>query len=230
MKILGIDSSGNTASAALLAEDILIAEYTVNHAKTHSQTLLPMIEAMLAMTETDAAELGAVAIASGPGSFTGLRIGASNAKGLAGALGIPIIPVPTLEALAYHCFAWNGYVCPIMDARRNQVYTGIYEWKNAELLIHSEQEAVPIQEILEKAKKMDRKTIFLGDGVSVFKKIIEENLKDSCEFVPVQDNLQRAGSIAALGWKYYQKNKFLNAEDFVPVYLRLSQAERERFQ
>ena len=117
MKILAIDSSGLVATVALLCENILVGEYTIHNKKTHSQTLLPMIHDMLQMAGTDVKELDAVAVASGPGSFTGLRIGASTAKGLAQALGIPIIPVPTLEGLAYNAAGADAPACPLMDAR-----------------------------------------------------------------------------------------------------------------
>ena len=128
MKILGIDSSGIVASAALIDEERLIAEYTVNNKKTHSETLLPMIASLLEASGTDINDVDAIAIAAGPGSFTGLRIGAATAKGLAMAIDKPVIPVPTCEGLAYNLYGNSGLVCPVMDARRNQVYTGIYSF------------------------------------------------------------------------------------------------------
>ena len=132
MKILGLDSSGLVASAAVVEEDITIAEYTVNYKKTHSQTLIPMLDEIKRMTELDLHTLDAIAIASGPGSFTGLRIGSATAKGLGLALDIPIIPVPTVDALAYNFYGCSALVCPLMDARRNQVYTGLYEFQKRE--------------------------------------------------------------------------------------------------
>ena len=121
MKILAIDSSGLVASAAILTEENLIAEYTVNYKKTHSQTLLPMIDEIVRMAEVDLKEIDAIALAEGPGSFTGLRIGSSTAKGLGLALGKPIIGVSTLKALAYNLFGTDSLICPMMDARRGQV-------------------------------------------------------------------------------------------------------------
>ena len=132
MKILGLDSSGLVASAAVVEEDVTIAEYTVNYKKTHSQTLIPMLDEIKRMTELDLHTLDAIAIASGPGSFTGLRIGSATAKGLGLALDIPIIPVPTVDALAYNFYGCSALVCPLMDARRNQVYTGLYEFQKRE--------------------------------------------------------------------------------------------------
>ena len=127
MKILALDSSGLVASVALAEDDNLIAEYTVQYKKTHSQTLLPMLEEISKMVELDLAAVDAIAVAAGPGSFTGLRIGSATAKGLAFALQKPIVPVPTVDGLAYQMYVAQSLVCPIMDARRNQVYTGIYE-------------------------------------------------------------------------------------------------------
>ena len=126
MKILGIESSSLVASVAILTDDVITAEYTVNFKKTHSQTLLPMIDEVVRMTETNLEEMDAIAVSGGPGSFTGLRIGSATAKGLGLALEKPLIHVPTIEAMAYGCFRSSDIICPIMDARRNQVYTGIY--------------------------------------------------------------------------------------------------------
>ena len=128
MKILALDSSGLTASVAVLEDDRLVAEYSVNYKKTHSQTLVPMMDAIRQMTELDMGTIDAIAVAAGPGSFTGLRIGSATAKGLGLALKKPIIPVPTVDGLAYQMYGTDKLICPIMDARRSQVYTGLYEF------------------------------------------------------------------------------------------------------
>ena len=122
MKILGLDSSGLVASVAVVEDDNLLAEYTVNYKKTHSQTLLPMLDAIAGMIELDLNTLDAIAIAGGPGSFTGLRIGSATAKGLGLALKKPLIQIPTVDGLAYNLCGAGDLVCPLMDARRNQVY------------------------------------------------------------------------------------------------------------
>lgn len=129
MKILAIDSSGLVASVAIMQDSILLAEYTINYKKTHSQTLLPMLEELKQMLELDLSSIDFIAIAAGPGSFTGLRIGSATAKGLGLALQKPLIEVPTLEGLSYNMYGCDGYICPIMDARRNQVYTAIYQFE-----------------------------------------------------------------------------------------------------
>ena len=125
MKILALDSSGLVASVAVIEDDRLTAEYTVNYKKTHSQTLVPMMDAIREMTELKIDTIDAIAVAAGPGSFTGLRIGSATAKGLGLALGKPVIPVPTVDGLAWQMYGTDKLVCPIMDARRSQVYTGL---------------------------------------------------------------------------------------------------------
>jgi len=126
MKILGIDSSGLVASVAITEDDTLLGEYTLNYKKTHSQTLLPMLDELREMLELDLDSLDAIAVAAGPGSFTGLRIGSATAKGLGLALNKPLIAVPTVDALAFNLWGNKSFICPIMDARRNQTYTGLY--------------------------------------------------------------------------------------------------------
>ena len=129
MKILALDSSGLVASVAVAQNDNLIGEYTVNYKKTHSQTLLPMLDAVAKMIELDLKTVDAIAVAKGPGSFTGLRIGSATAKGLGLALDVPLIEMPTVDGLAYNLWGAKDLVCPLMDARRNQTYTGIYAFE-----------------------------------------------------------------------------------------------------
>lgn len=228
MKILALDSSGIVASVAIVEDDTLLAEYTVNYKKTHSQTLLPMLDEVAKMTELDLSTIDAIAVAAGPGSFTGLRIGSATAKGLGLALKKPLVAVPTVEALAYNLYDTSGLICPIMDARRNQVYTGIYCFENHKLVTLEEQMAVSITELLDKLNERGKPITFLGDGVPVFKKTIRENLKVPCSFAPAHVNKQRAAAVAALGEIYYREGKTQSAEEHTPEYLRVSQAERER--
>jgi len=231
MKLIGIDSSGMTASVAILEDDLMVAEYSVNYKKTHSQTLLPMLDEIVKMTETDINTVDAIAIAKGPGSFTGLRIGSATAKGLGLALDIPIVEVLTTDALAYNLYGTDRVICPLMDARRDQVYTGLYEFeKNADIytlrtLLPAT--ALSIEEILEKVNKTGRNTVFLGDGVPVFIDKIKELTKVDHIFAPAGKNRQSAGSVAALGAEKYKAGEYISSDDHVPEYLRLSQAERE---
>lgn len=228
MKILALDSSGIVASVAVVENETLLAEYTVNHKKTHSQTLLPMLDEIAQMIELDLNSIDAIALAAGPGSFTGLRIGAATAKGLGLALEKPLIAIPTTEAIAYNLYDTEGLVCPIMDARRNQVYTGIYRYQGHELVTVKEQMAVPVTELLEYLVELNEPVTFLGDGVPVFRDVIARTMKTPFSFAPAHINKQRAGAVAALGMEYLKKGKIQTAEEHVPEYLRMSQAERER--
>lgn len=230
MKLIGIDSSGLVASVAIVEDDTLVAEYTIEHKKTHSTTLMPMLNEIVKMSELNLWEIDAIAIAAGPGSFTGLRIGSATAKGLAYSLNKPIIPVPTLAALAYNIQFFDGIICPIMDARREQVYNGLYTFNEGEFTELKEQRALSVQELLEELKNefLGEKVVFLGDGVSVYKSVIEEKLINNHFYASANISKQRAGSVAVLGKMYYNRGIIETAETHEPVYLRLSQAERER--
>lgn len=235
MKILALDSSGLVASVALAEDDNLIAEYTVQYKKTHSQTLLPMLQEICRMVALDLDTVDAIAVAAGPGSFTGLRIGSATAKGLAFAMKKPIVPVPTVDGLAYQMYGARDLVCPIMDARRNQVYTGIYEFIpdqdgrfSYDMRVIKKQCAVPFDEIAESLNEYDRNVIFLGDGVPVFQERMAQVLRVPYTTAPLHRARQSAAAIAALGSLYYRQGKAVDGAVFTPEYLRLSQAERER--
>lgn len=228
MKILAIDASGLVASVAVTEDDRLIGEYTTNYKKTHSQTLLPMLDQLAAMIDLDLKTIDAIAVTAGPGSFTGLRIGAATAKGLGQALNKPLIPVASLEAIAYNCWGSDRLICPIMDARRKQVYTGLYRFRDGGLAVLMDQTAMGIDEIIRKVNDIKRPVTFLGDGVPVFRQAIEDRCEVDCNFAPSHMALQRASSLAALACVYAGMGKIVSAEEFRPEYLRLSQAERER--
>ena len=236
MRILALDSSGLVAGVAVLESENekkdaqTIAEYTVNYKKTHSQTLLPMLDEIVKMTELDLDTIDAIAIASGPGSFTGLRIGSATAKGLGLALKKPLVEVPTLEGLAYNLCGTEGLICPIMDARRGQVYTGIYACADNELKVIEEQMAVPIEELAEKLKKYNQKVTFLLFFVPAFREYLKNELLADMkiQFAPAHLNRQRAAAVGALGMNYYREGRTVTAMEHRPDYLRVSQAERER--
>ena len=239
MRILGIDSSSLVASVALVTDDILTAEYTVDFKKTHSQTLLPMLDEIARLLELDLNTLDGIAVAGGPGSFTGLRIGAATAKGLGLALKKPLIHVPTVDAMAYNMWGASGLICPIMDAKRSQVYTGLYHLEKG-LEVIMKQCPMDMRELAAMLNERGEKVIFLGDGVPVYKQIIREEMKAPYTFAPAQMNRQRASCVAALAmetlaaWKEgrektgYQGAFVVDAGDFAPDYLRKSQAERQR--
>ena len=240
MRVLAIDSSGLTASVAIVEEEVTIAEYTVNYKKTHSQTLLPMIDEMVKMTETDLDTIDAIAVAGGPGSFTGLRIGSATAKGLGLALDKPLIHIPTVDGLAYNVYGCEDLICPIIDARRNQVYTGMYtfSWKAGEkenqclrepvFQVLKMQMAISVEELIRRLNNYGRRVVFVGDGVPVYKNVLAEGLKVPYTFAPAYMNRQRAAVVGTLGIKYYKAGKIETAMEHQPEYLRVSQAERER--
>ena len=228
MKVLGIDSSGMVASIAVVEDMQMLGEYTINYKKTHSQTLLPMLDEVAKMIELDLADIDVIAVAAGPGSFTGLRIGSATAKGLGLALKKPLVSVPTLEGIAFNFCGSDKVICPMMDARRSQVYTGIYEFDGNTLRRVEDQMAVPVEEILEKLNTIGKEVVLAGDGVGVYMEQIEKYLKVPYLVAPAHLNRQRAGAVAVLGMQYAKEGKTETAMEHQPDYLRLSQAERER--
>ncbi|SDY13611.1 tRNA (adenosine(37)-N6)-threonylcarbamoyltransferase complex dimerization subunit type 1 TsaB [Lachnobacterium bovis] len=238
MKLLAIDSSGMVASVAVVDEEKVLGEYTINNKKTHSQTLLPMIDEVVKMLELDLEEIDAIAISEGPGSFTGLRIGSATAKGIGLALNKKIVEVPTVEALAWNVWPTDSLICPLMDARRQQAYTGLFQRKNkadsknanCDIEVIQKQCVVKIEEMIDQINEIGQEVIFLGDGVKTFKDYIEQNIKVPFMFAPVSMNEQRAASVACLGMKLLKEGKTCSASAHKPNYLRLSQAERERQQ
>lgn len=228
MKVLVLESSGLVASVAIVTEEAVLAEYTVNYKKTHSQTLLPMLDEIVRMVNLDLADVDAVAVSAGPGSFTGLRIGSATAKGLGLALDKPILEIPTLEGMAFSLFGTDRLICPMMDARRNQVYTGLYEFVGSKFATVKEQTATAVENIIEEINQIGRNVVFIGDGADAYKAVIEKSVTVDYVFAPVHLNRQRAAAVGALGLIYLRENKTVSAKEHAPVYLRLSQAERER--
>ena len=189
MKILGIESSSLVASIAIVEDENMLAEYTVNFKKTHSQTLLPMLDEVMRMLGMELQEIDAIAVSGGPGSFTGLRIGAATAKGLGFALQKPLIHVPTLDATAYNLCGSDALICPIMDARRNQVYNGLY-YCDRDLKVICAQRAVDMHELILELNARGVRVIFLGDGVPVYQKMIENEITIPYTFAMAHQNRQ----------------------------------------
>lgn len=225
MLILGIDSSGHTASVALYADGVVLSEYACNIGLTHSQTLLPMVAEIFSRTGHTVEELDAIAVSAGPGSFTGLRIGAATAKGLALGYGIPLLEVSTLEGLAMNVRDMDEvYVHPIMDARRSQVYTATF--LDGQLI--GEEEAIDIEDLVTKINQMPGKHFFLGDAVPVYRSCLEAQLSVPYRFAGPGNLLQRASSVAMLGAEQLTQGKAVSGKDFHLSYIRKPQAERER--
>lgn len=228
--ILAIDSSSLVATVGIISEDAIIAEYTVNLKKTHSQTLLCMIDEIFKMTGIAKSDIKAIAVSDGPGSFTGLRIGAATAKGLAMALNIPIIAVPSIEVMAYNYNHCNKMICPIMDARRNHVYTGLFSCEEDEMTKIVETCTISVEELVRVVKKYNQKTIFIGDGVDAFREYIDENLDIEHTYGLPHMNRQKSSTLGSIALKMFSEGNVIDADTFAPQYLRLSQAERERME
>ncbi|MDO5100802.1 MAG: tRNA (adenosine(37)-N6)-threonylcarbamoyltransferase complex dimerization subunit type 1 TsaB [Eubacteriales bacterium] len=234
MKMLAIEGSSLVASVAVLDGEELLCEYSINTKKTHSQTLLPMVTQMLACAGLELADMEAIAVAAGPGSFTGLRITASLAKGLAMSIDKPIVPVCTLEAMAIQYAGNSHLICPIMDARRGQVYTGLYRSREAtgdgqsRLEILLDESAVELEALLDRLEAMAESVIFLGDGLPVHRRRIEERLQEQAIFAAPIHARQRAAALALRGQELLAAGVTTDALSFAPHYLRLSQAEREK--
>lgn len=240
MLIIGIESSALVASVAIVRDENLVAEYTMNNAKTHSQTLLPMLDEIVRAAGIEMSEVDAIAISRGPGSFTGLRIGSATAKGLGLALNKPLIEVPTLGAMAYNfCDTTEAVICPIMDARRQEVYSGIYEFtksqakseggaQSLDMIALRDESAGPLLDVIASLNGIGKPVVFLGDGVPVYNQVIAANMKVPYSFAPAHLSRQRAGAVAVLGAQMFKAGQTVLAADHAPTYLRVSQAEREK--
>ena len=227
MRILALDTSGLVVSAAVVEDGSLITETFLHYQKTHSQTLLPIVADMLAQIETDVSDMDVLALAVGPGSFTGLRIGVCTVKGLSMPTDIPVAPVPTLDALAYTCGLFDGLVCPIMDARRDQVYTALYRTGGGDIREKlNEDAALPVAELCDRLSEYNQPVLFTGDGVDVYMDTIREIMGDSACFAPPAQRLQRAASVAYLGMKMASEGRLIPHGELAPHYIRKSQAEQ----
>lgn len=230
MKILAIEASGPVAGCAMLEDGTLTAEYSVQYKKKHSQSLVPMLNEMKEMLDLDLSSIDFIAVTAGPGSFTGLRIGAATVKGLGLALDKPVLPVPTVDSLACGLYGTDRVICPLMDARRQQVYTGIYENRDG-LRVLEPQCVTALTEITGKLNELGREVIFLGDGVPVNEAALRDEMKVPYLIAPAHLNRQRAASTAVRAAQIYEEKgveALVSADDFRPEYLRVPQAERER--
>ena len=224
MKILGIDTSSLAASVAVIEDDKLICEYTINTKKTHSQKLMPMIENMLNISDIDINDIDLIAVCEGPGSFTGLRIGMSTAKAISHISKQPIITVNSVELLAGSMDMCDKHICSILDAQRTQVYTGKYKYENNELI---EVEAVDVKEIddlLSEISDTEEEWIILGEAVYKYKQKINEI--DNIFIPSPSHNINRASSLCAIAINKYNKDVDVhNCYSVEPLYIRKSQAE-----
>ncbi len=238
MKILGIDTSGLVGAVAIADGDMLVSQFQVQYKTTHSEILMPMLDDVCKKIHLDLKSIDAIAVAKGPGSFTGLRIGSATAKGLALALDKPIIPIPTVDGIAYNLYGVEKIICPMMDARRNQVYTGLYtfvpntpEGKSLErtfdMQVIHQQFATSVEDIADRINQLGKPVVLLGDGVPVYRDQLENLLKVPFSVAPMHQNRQSAAALVALAMQYARDGIMVSADEFAPDYLRLSQAERE---
>ncbi len=225
MKILAVETSGSVAGVALTEDNILRAEFTLNYKMTHSQTIMPLINEVKQYLNLDLKSIDYIACSAGPGSFTGLRIGAATAKGIAMGIKKPIVPVSTLAGLAYNVYMTDALICPVIDARRDQVYTAFYEWKDGKLNTVTEDRIAMIDDVIKEAQEFNRPVIFVGDGIFVHADKI--NSVNTFVMAPASCNMQRASSVASLAAELVKEGRYIEGSSFVPVYLRKSQAERE---
>lgn len=227
MVILGVDTSAVSAGAAIVKDGKLISETYINTGLTHSQTMLTLIDSALKVVDLAIDDVDAFAVSSGPGSFTGIRIGVSAVKGLCFAKNKPCFAVSTLEALA-NCADIDGFViCPVMDARCMQVYTALFEKTDGEIRRISEDAPKTLGELSEELLKIGKKVLLIGDGADISYKFLAEKGLDVRKFSEIF-KFQHASGVAITAYRNYNKGEeAVSADNLIPSYLRLSQAERE---
>lgn len=226
MLILSVDSSSSTATCALVKDDEILGEINLNNKKQHSVILMDLIDKILKEYDVDINSLDGFVISRGPGSFTGLRIGMATLKGLAFASNKPLTSISTLDALAYNVISFNGIICSIMDALRDNVYTCLYKNENNSLIPLIKEDCLSIDELTNILKEKNLPVIFVGDGAIKHKDYLKENLPN-CSFAPNHSNFPKASSVGELGIKKIKEGIIENIDSINPIYLRKSQAERE---
>lgn len=226
MLILSVDSSSSTATCALVKDDEILGEINLNNKKQHSVILMDLIDKILKEYDIDINSLDGFVISRGPGSFTGLRIGMATLKGLAFASNKPLTSISTLDALAYNVISFNGIICSIMDALRDNVYTCLYKNENNSLIPLIKEDCLSIDELTNILKEKNLPVIFVGDGAIKHKDYLKENLPNY-SFAPNHSNFPKASSVGELGIKKIKEGIIESIDSINPIYLRKSQAERE---
>lgn len=227
MVILGVDTSAVAAGAAIIKDGKLISETYINTGLTHSQTMLTLIDSALNAVDMSIDDVDAFAVSSGPGSFTGIRIGVSAVKGLCFAKNKPCFAVSTLEALA-NCADIDGFIiCPVMDARCMQVYTALFEKADGEIKRVTEDAPKTLEELSAELQEINKKILLIGDGADISYKFLAEKGLDVRKFSEIF-KFQHASGVAITAYRNYNRGEeAVSADNLVPSYLRLSQAERE---
>ena len=225
MRIVGIDASGPVASCAVLVDGEVVQLIAMNQGLTHSETIMPALDACMSAAGLSCDQVDCFATVAGPGSFTGVRIGVCAVKGLAHAWNKPCARIDALEALAMNYQGFDGLACPILDARRGQVYCALFDTRNGDPVRAAEDDAVALDVLLERLPD-DRRIMFAGDGLAVHEKAILEKLGDRALIAPANLRDLRPDAVCALAAK--KQNEWVEARELRPVYLRAPQAERER--
>lgn len=224
MLILALDSSAAPASAALLEDGKILSEFYINTKQTHSQTLMPMVESVLKLTNKTLDDVTCMAVSAGPGSFTGVRIGVSCVKGLSMTRNIPCAGVSTLRAMAENARQLTGIVCAVMDARCGQVYNALFRAEGGTLTRLCDDRALPIAELLEECKTFTEKIYLVGDGAELCYKTFAAI---RAELLQPQLRFQRASGVAMAAQEMVENGQTVTPDALMPIYLRLPQAERE---
>ena len=228
MKILAFDSTAKVASVAVTEGDKALLSYSIDNGLTQSELLLPMAETALRALGLTFSDIGAYAVTVGPGSFTGVRIGVSLVKGLAFSKDVPCIPVSTLEALAESLSGIDGIIVPVMDARRAQVYTAVFNGSFEGVTRLTEDMAIAISDLYERLRAYGKKVYLVGDGYDVAYKALSEMGLDTLAVTPAPLRLQNAASVGRVAARKLTAGEYTNDGSLSPVYLRMPQAERER--
>jgi tRNA threonylcarbamoyladenosine biosynthesis protein TsaB len=224
MRILGVDTSTSCGSLGIIDDNEVVAEYTLLRDETHSSRLVPAIQALLKEARLGLDEIDGIAVSLGPGSFTGLRVGLSAVKGLALSAERPVVGVPTLDALASHLPFTPYVICPILDARKGEVYTALYKnGKSGRIEQLTPYQVLPPLRLLEKIPLQE--TIFLGDGAEVYRELFEERLGEKALFAPPHLRFLRGSTVAEIGLQRFKKGEQDDISSLVPIYVRPSDAE-----
>ena len=223
--MLSVDSSAAPASVCLSDDGKIIGEFYLNTGFTHSQTLMAMVESVLKISGKSASDIDLYAVNSGPGSFTGVRIGVSAVKGMAYASDKPCIAVSTLESMAYNLLGNHAVVCACMDARRQQVYNAVFRVEGDKINRITEDRAISVADLLEELSGYEEEIILVGDGAAL---VYDSTDNEQIKLAPESTRYQRAASVAAAALEAYNRGEAISPAALMPSYLRLSQAERER--
>lgn len=224
MYVLGIESATPVAAVAVAGDWVILAERMVFNKRTHSVNLLPMIKSALEESGVGKRGLSGIAVSGGPGSFTGLRIGMSTAKSLAQALDLPVAGISTLASLAYPLAGHGCFICPVLNARKNEVYTAVYDNKDV-LSCLAGPMAVHPDKLVEILLKLNGPVIFAGDGVSQYADVFKAGLGKLAGFAPAMSNFPRGAAVAELGLAAFKEGRGVAPADLCPEYIRPSEAE-----